>query len=679
MTETVPRPAAADPSAPEEPRRTPSTQRPVLNTVLELAAGSVLAVVVSMLLQFGIAHLGFGEPGHAPEKLTVAGCSAVLVVVVLLAMYGYRHRPRWLLLGGTWATLSTFATVALATPLQGTRYFFGGSGGDNAFRMQYMTRMAETPGLADMNYVDAAPYYPAGWFWLGGRFANLLGWPGWAAYKPYAIVWIAVAAVVAFTLWSLLVNRRLALLAALATTLIGMATGEFVWTPIGVGEPYAWPAASWLPPVAVLTWRALGRASRPSHWTLVGIGAYLGFAAATYTLYFGFAVLLTVSMAVVLGVLRVRGGERAAPVVGEQFRRLVPIGAVSLAIALLVWTPYLLATNFMLSAPPSAAQRYLAEGSAYLPVPMTDAGAFGAICLAGLAWLVLRCRRHEIAAALLCAAIAVYGWFGLSALALFAGTSLLSFRLDPVFELVLATAGIFGLAELLDHLRRTTTIQRAALPVTAFAAALGLLGAISLEHKALQGNLAGGIQLAYEDYYPTGVNAQGGSDPTADGAHNDELTAAIDELSGRQPEDNIVLTTHFEPLVFQPYWGFQHKTPHYASPLAHYGQRNAEITEWSQARDSQQLLNMIDRSNFAGPNVFVLRNPAAPGEANIDPATKEQATPQTSDDFTMTIRQDAFPHMPGHNEYQAHFDPAAFHSPEFSHRQVGPFTVIARR
>ncbi|GAB2759938.1 galactan 5-O-arabinofuranosyltransferase [Salinifilum aidingensis] len=679
MTETVPRPATVDPSSREQPHRSSSTRPRVLNTVLELGAGSVLAVVVSMLLQFAIAHLGFSEPGYAPEELTVTGVAAALGVLALLAVYGYRRRPRWLLLGGTWTALSAFTTVALATPLQSTRYFFGGSGGDNAFRMQYMTRMAETLGLADMNYADAAPYYPAGWFWLGGRFANLLGWPGWAAYKPYSIVWIAVAAVVAFTLWGLLVNRRLALLAASATTLIGMATGGFVWTPIGVGEPYAWPSAAWLPPIAVLTWRALGHASRPSYWTLVGIGAYLGFAAATYTLYFGFAVLLTVTMAVVLAVLRVRGGERAVPVARDQFLRLVPIGAVSLAIALLVWVPYLLATDFLLNAPSSAAPRYLASGSAYLPVPMTEAGAFGAICLAGLAWLVLRCRRHDTAAALLCVAIAVYGWFGLSTLALFADTSLLAFRMHPVFELVLATAGIFGAAELLGHLRRTNAVRNSALSLTAFAAVLGLLGAISLEHEALKGNLAGGLQLAYEDHYPSGVNAQGASDPTTDGAHNDELIAAIDELSGRQPEDNIVLTTHFEPLVFRPYWGFQHKTPHYASPVAHYDQRNDVITRWSHAQDSRQLLTMLDRSDFAAPNVFVLRNPSAQGDANIDPATKERATPRTSDDFTMTIREDAFPRMPGHYEYQVHFDPAVFHSPEFSHRQAGPFTVIARR
>ncbi len=678
MTETVPRPAAAASSAQEEPRRTAPKQRPVLNTVVELGVGSVLTVVVSMLLQFVIAHLGFGEPSYAPEALTVAGCAAVLVVVVLLAMYGYWHRPRWLLLGGTWVALSTFATVALATPLQGTRYFFGGSGGDNAFRMQYMTRMAETLGLADMNYADAAPYYPAGWFWLGGRFANFLGWPGWAAYKPYSIVWIAVTAVVAFTLWSLLVNRRLALLAALATTLIGMATGEFVWTPIGVGEPYAWPSAAWLPPVAVLTWRALAHASRPSRWTLIGIGAYLGFAAATYTLYFGFAVLLTVAMAVVLAVLRVRSGERPGPVARGQFWRLVPIGVVSLAIALLVWMPYLLATNFMLSSPSSAAPRYFPGASAYLPTPMMEADAFGAICMAGLAWLVLRCRRHEIAAALLCVTAAVYAWFGLSALTLFADTSLLPFRLHPVVELVLATAGIFGLAELLGHLRRTN-VARYSLSLTAFVVVLGLLGAISLEHRALQGNLAGGIRIAYEHYYPNGVNAQGTTNSTADGAHNDELIAAIDELSGRQPEDNIVLSAHFDPLVFKPYWGFQHKTPHYASPVAHYDQRNAEITEWSQAQDSRQLLNMLDSSNFAGPNVFVLRKPSQQADANLDPATKEQATPQTSDDLTFTIRADAFPHMPGHYAYKAHFDPAVFHSPEFTHREVGPFTVIARR
>ncbi|SFC23644.1 galactan 5-O-arabinofuranosyltransferase [Saccharopolyspora kobensis] len=175
------------PSPIDEPRRDSAVRLPLRNTVAELLLGTVVAVVVSMLLQFAAARLSISEPSFAPEALAAVGSGVVLAVLFLALALGHRRSPRWLRLFGSWVALSAFSTLALAIPLQATRFYYGGSSVDNGFRMQYMTRMASTPGLADMNYADTPPYYPGGWFWLGGRFANLLGWEGWAAYKPYAL------------------------------------------------------------------------------------------------------------------------------------------------------------------------------------------------------------------------------------------------------------------------------------------------------------------------------------------------------------------------------------------------------------------------------------------------------------------------------------------------------------
>lgn len=672
MTETLPHPATSSPS-PLEESRGHGARSSVRNTVVEVLAGSVLAVVVSMGLQLLISRLNIGEPSWAPEMLAVSGGAATLLVLLVIVVYGYRVRPRWLVVVSTWVTLAAFSTVTAATPLQNTRLFYGGTAGDNAFRMQYLTRMASTWRLADMNYVDAAPYYPAGWFWLGGRFANLFGWDGWAAYKPYALTWVAVTAVVAFALWSLVLDRRLAALASVATALVGLATGGFSWTPTGIGEPYAWPAGAWLPPMAVLIWRTFGRRTRPSLWTLFGIGCYLGFAATTYSLYFGFAVVVTVAMAVVRAVLRVREGEPVRPLAWGMFRRLVPVGATSLVLMLLVWTPFL-KDKLLLGAPSSAAPRFFPEGSAFLPVPMTEGNAFGMICLAGMAWMVLRCRQREAAAALLIVSAGVYAWFGLSAVVfVLTKSTLLPFRLHGVLEIALATAGVFGMAELGDHLRRR--LSGHALQVTAFAAVLGFVGAMAFMHTALKENLNGGTQLAYDDYLPTGQNAKGAKDPGNEGFYNDELIRTIGNLTGKPPEGNVLLNTDYTLMAFEPYWGFQHKTPHYASPLAHYPQRNDEIDQWAKARDSRQLLDALDHSKFAAPNVFVLRGHAAP----VPPGQPRQATPDKSDDLTMTVRADGFPQMPGTHDHEARFDPAVFDSPQFVQREVGPFTVVVRR
>ncbi|WP_249124545.1 arabinofuranosyltransferase [Saccharopolyspora erythraea] len=657
MAGILPSPMLTGPSPIDEPRQDSAVRLPLRSTVVELLLGSVVAVLVSMVLQFAVVRLGISEPSFAPEALAALGAALVLTVLFGLLAFGHRRSPRWLRLGGTWVALASFTTLALAIPLQSTRFYFGGSSTDNAFRMQFMTRMASTPGLADMNYAETAPYYPGGWFWLGGRFANLLGWEGWAAYKPYALAWVAVTSVVAFTLWSIVLRRRLALPAALATTIAGMLHG--------IEEPYAWPSAAWMAPVAVLAWYALRREDRAPRWTLVCVGVYVGFAAITYTLHFGFAVLLIVTMAVVIGAFRVHQGQPLWPTVRRLFLRLLPIGVVSALIALLVWLPYLLSTHFLLDNPRSAAQHYLPRDSAFLPMPMTEASTLGVLCMAGLVWLLLRCRRNEVAAAMLTMVIAVYCWFGLSTLALLAKTTLLAFRLNVILGVVLATAGVLGLLELVGYLRARLD-ARYALRISTVAFALGLLGAVTLTQGAIGLSLKGGTDLAYEDYYPTGDNAMGHRDPEKPGYWAGAVFRTVDQLTGRPPQRNILLSTDYKMMSFRPYWGFQQETPHYANPLADYDERAAEVKRWSQARDSGELLAMLRESRFAPPNVFVLRNPS--GE-DTEHAGK----------LSVELKGDSFPQQPNVRDYQVYFDAAVFDSPEFTKRVVGPYTVIARR
>lgn len=673
MAGILPSPLLTGPSPTDEPHQDSAVRLPLKNTVTELVLGAAVAAVVSLALQLVVARLGISEPSYAPEALASVGSALVLAALFLLLAFGYRGAPRWLQVSGIWVALSTFTTVTLATLLQSTRFYFGGASTDNAFRMQYMTRLASSPALSDMNYADIAPYYPAGWFWLGGRFAHLIGWDGWAAYKPYALIWVAVTSVVAFTLWSIVVRRRLALLAALATTLAGMLHG--------IEEPYAWPSAAWLAPVAVLAWHALRREGRAPKWTLVCIGAYVGFAAITYTLHFGFAVLLVVAMAVVIGIFRVHEGFPVGPTVKRLFLRLLPVGIVSGLIALLVWLPYLIQTGFLLNSPKNAAMHYLPEEGAFLPAPMTDANAFGALCLVGLLWMILRCRRNEIAAAMLVVVSSIYCWYVLSALALVLKTTLLAFRLNVVLGAVLATAGVFGLLELIGYLREKLDLRHA-LTISTVACVLGLIGAVTLNQTAMSEKLTEATELAYGDYYPTGDNAKGAQDPEETGSWADDVYGTISQLTGKEPQQNILLTTDYKLMSFRPFWGFQQETPHYANPLARYDERAAEIERWSQAKDSQQLLGMLRNSNFEPPNVFVLKNPSAQGgsgQAGSGQGGSGQGGKPDSEKLSLNLKADSFPQQPNVRDYEVHFDPAVFDSPEFVQHKVGPYTVIALR
>ena len=670
MAGTLLSPALTGPRPIDAPRQDSAVRLPLRSTVLELLAGSAVAAVVSLALQFAAARLGISEPSFAPEALASLGAAVVLLITFGLLAFGRLHVSRPLRLVATWVGLSAFTTLALAIPLQSTRYYFGGASVDNGFRMQYMTRMASTLGLADMNYADTAPYYPGGWFWLGGRFANLLGWEGWAAYKPYALIWVAVTAVVAFTLWSVVVRRRLALLAGLATALAGMLHG--------IEEPYAWPSAAWLPTVAVLAWYALRRPDRAPRWTLLGVGIYVGFAAATYTLHFGFAVLLIVAMAVVLGVFRVRRGEALWPTARVLFLRLLPIGVVSGVLALVVWAPYVVGTKFFLANPRSAAQHYLPQDGSFLPVPMTEPTPFGVLCLVGFCWLLLRARQSRVAAPLLMLVLSIYVWFGLSTLALIAKTTLLSFRLNVILGAVLAVAGVFGLLELIGWLRERLDLAYAA-RITTISCAVGLIGAISLTQEALSTKLEEPTKMAYEDYYPTGDNAMGGRDPQKAASWADDVYAAVDRLTGRQPTDNVLLTTDYKIMSFRPYWGFQQETPHYANPLARYSDRAQEIERWSKARTPDELVAMLQRSPFRPPNVFVLRNPLSPYASESDKERAADPTAEHGRDLAVTLKGDAFPQQPNVSDRDVHFDPALFNSPRFVRQDVGPYAVIALR
>ena len=157
----------------------------------------------------------------------------------------------------------------------GTRHYLGGIVIDQQFRIEYLTRLTDSARLADFAYQGLPPFYPASWFWLGGRFANLLHLAGWAAYKPWAIETMAVAGAIVFPLWSLVTDRRRALLLAVTTSVIGLL--------LGAAEPYSWFASATIPPLLVLAWQLLTalRTSRPGDrpptlMPSVVLGVFLG-------------------------------------------------------------------------------------------------------------------------------------------------------------------------------------------------------------------------------------------------------------------------------------------------------------------------------------------------------------------------------------------------------------------
>jgi galactan 5-O-arabinofuranosyltransferase len=552
--------------------------------------------------------------------------------------------------------------------LMGTRYYLGGVVVDQQFRTEYLTRMTDSAKLADFAYPDIPSYYPAGWFWLGGRFANLFHLPAWAAYKPWAILTMSVTSVLVFVLWSLITDRRKALLLSMITTLIGLL--------LGAVEPYSWLASATMVPLIVVAWRMLsalrvgqsGPGNR-TRSTLVLLGVALGVYGMSYTLLFGFFLFILGLAAILTIALGIRdrraagkpaGSRPAGQLVRAVLLRGLGVGGLAGALMLVVWAPYAVAVlrgahgrNF--------APRYLPSNSAVLPTLMTDISVTGALCLAGLGWIVLNIRRNPTAQALAIGVAAAYVWYLLSNLGIAAGTTLLAFRVEPVLATMLSIGAALGAVQLLGQVRGWAHrgLVRSVQSVRPLAMVLGLITAFTLLQQVPSQNQSE-VTRAYTNYYPTGFDPAGKRDPNDLSAWLPQLTDAVSTLTGRKPDQLVLLTDNWTLLSVQPYWSFQASTPHYANPVADFDARRAAVAAWAAAKTPAQLVTELNASAFRAPDVFVLRQ-------------------QSDGGLHISLSSDTFPKEPNVGSYDVRFDPALFASSAFTARVVGQFTVIVRR
>jgi galactan 5-O-arabinofuranosyltransferase len=618
----------------------------------EVLATVVVASLVSALVQMVVNRLPIERQSNEPRAVSWA-----VVFVVSCAMIALLWK-RWSRLStvAAWILPAILTSTVQALQLFGTPFYLFGTNGDQFFRMQYLQRLTVSPWPADDNYSGLPPFYPAGWFWLGGRFAAIVGNPAWVAYKPFAILSIAVTASLSFVLWSLVVSRRKAFCIGAALAMAG--------TVIGTYEPYSWFAIVLVPPLAVLAWRlfdavvdrraptALGPAT-----VLIGVG--ISIAAATYTLVFGFAVLLVVAIAVAAVLARTRKSSSAGD--GASVRglvlaaavRLVLIGVAALPITVLTWGPYVLAALRLPTARNAAAQ-FFSVGMATLDTPMLRPSLTGVICMTGLIWIVLAWPRNSVARALGGTVLVCVGWQLLSTLALAADTTLLPLRIAKVGEAVLWCACALAMIDLTTGLSDRVRIgsRRSA---GILVSVLAVLVTVELAQAPSRGtqNLIDGAFVSYDAEGRAPAHAPGPSP----GRFNKRLIEAVADMTGRRPQDNIVLTNNYQLLVFQPYHGFQMNKEQYANPLALYPDRNRELTRWSASRTPEELAAGLRSSRFETPNVFIFRR-----DHNGDYPFRIVTTEFPKDNASHTIT----------------FHSRLFDSPDFDSREIGPFTVIVR-
>jgi galactan 5-O-arabinofuranosyltransferase len=621
----------------------------------ELAAATLVASVVSLIVQWVLTRRQVPMPSFAPQAI-----ASITVALLVIGAFWLALRARFTM--GTrivaWAGVSTLTTAVLSLMLVGTRFYLAGMAGDQLFRVEYVTRLTNSAGAGDFAYPDLPGYYPRGWFWLAGRAAALLHLQGWEIYKPFAILTMAVGTVLAYVAWCLVLRPAHALLAALAVSTVAVST----WA---ANEPYAWVFGAMIPPMAVVAWQYLAGQENPTsarrlgRWTpMLLLGLLLGLLALFYTLLFGFFILVLVLTGVVGVVLACRAGAPLWTSARPVLLRLIGVGLVALPLLLLQWVPYL-ATLVHTPVTQSGALRFLPSAGAQFPIFNYPTSFAGILCLIGLVWGLLRMWGHRgsaVARALILVTGAGYLWFGLSFVGTIAHLTLLPFKVELVMDETLRCAGVFGLIDGVRWLwgRVEKQLRVAAVSTVSVLSILGMVG----ELQGAPGALPQLVNDAYSSYYPNGYTALGQHDTTQNGAWNPQLHDTIAKLTGKPEQDLVVLSTYQDFLAYYPYWNFQTTKLPYANPLADFDQRRATIESWAKLTSPAALTSALVNSQFRAPNVFLFT--------------------RHSDGLHLELSRNMFPAADDNHFYDVVFPASLFDSPVFATQAVGPFTVVVR-
>jgi galactan 5-O-arabinofuranosyltransferase len=615
--------------------------RSALAVIGQMAVAVVVAVAVAVISLAAISRVQWpaynsSNQLHALTTVGQFGCLAGLLASALIWRRGRRLLSRALAL----LFLSAFSVVTLAMPLGATKLYLFGISVDQQFRTEYLTRLTDTAGPHDMTYFGLPPFYPPGWFWIGGRLAALTGMPAWEMFKPWAIISITIAVVLAFVLWASMIRFEYALIVSTAT-----AAATLAYSPT---EPYAAIIAVLLPPVFVLAWSGLRGAARSGgRAAVVGVGIFLGVAALFYTLLLAYAAFTLTIMALVLAVARRRL---------EPLLRLGLIAVISGAISLLGWGPYLVAAVNGHPADSGTAQHYLPSAGAQLEFPMLHFTLLGALCMVGTLWLVVYARSSTRAGALAIAVLALYAWSLLSMLTTLVGTTLLSFRLQPTLTILLTAAGAFGFIEVTRALAARVKPENSR-RVVAAAATLGAIGALTFSQD-IPDVLRSDIVVAYTDTDGHGERAD--RRPPGGEQYYREIDAKILRTTGLPRNETVVLTADYSFLSYYPYYGFQGLTSHYANPLAQFDKRADAIESWAALTTADQFIAALDKLPWKPPTVFLMRRGAG-------------------DTYTLRLASDVYPNQPNVRRYHVELDNALFDDPRFDVSTVGPFVLAIRK
>ena len=605
--------------------------RTALRTIAAGLAGGVLTLVAWFVLN-RISLPAFNT-SMVTRSLATGASFVLLVIAAVLAVLWTRGKRPWISAAVLALIPAGLVVATLGIPLSATKLYLDGIQVDQGFRTQFLSRMTENLGHADMAYKGLPTFYPMGWFWFGGRLANIMGMDGWEVYQPYALATLAAGAAMLTPIW-----RRLTGSLPVATA-IAVVTTAIVLTETPE-EPYAAIVAMFLPAAAVWAYRAL----KGSWSATAALAVYLGISATFYTLFTAIGALTVVVIAVVLTF----AGERSL----TPLKHLLVIGFSSLAIASIAWGPYVWRVLTGDEILESTANHFLPIEGTYFSLPFLSLSLVGLLCLFGLIELIVRFREPEIAS--LGAALAVsYVWALASMAITLLGTSLLGFRLEVLFVLLFATLGIIAVANF-DPKR--IQIKNQTLFTTVVIAVVAVASLQMVQHVAVQNEKY--IDQAYAD--TDGYGERADRFPPDAGRYYNEIADFI-ESHGHMENEAVVFTDEINFMAFHPFFGFNAFTSHYANPLGEFEQRNSELEEWSRISydDPKKFTEAVDNSQWEPPAAFIFRG-------------------SEDSDFKTHIAHDIYPSQPNVHYEGLYFHPDAFKD-DWDVKFIGPFAVAVRK
>lgn len=613
--------------------------------ILTLAAAFAAAVVTTLawFVLHSISLPAFNR-SMSTRALSTAGSFIILGATLVCCIGWLRGKRTWPKAVMMYVTAPALVITSLAIPLAATRLWLDGIQVDQGFRTQFLSRMAETAANADMNYKDLPTFYPMGWFWAGGRVADLLGIPGWEVFQPWALITLAAGAAMLTPIWQK-ITGSLPVACTIATVTTAIVLTE---TP---DEPYAAIVAMFFPAAAIIARRAL----LGSRNAIIFMVLYLGLSACFYTLFTAVAALLVVALAGVECVMQ----DRNFRVIG----RLCVIGVCSMVIALLSWAPYLYNVLFGDYEVKSTANHFLPEEGTAYPLPFLSFSVIGVLSFFGLIFLVVRAVDKEVAS-LGIAAIVCYAWCLASMSATLVGTSLLGFRIEVLVIEVFATAGVIGVMDAclvgLDYFYPARFSPESIRGIMAIVMVV-LAGACLAYVEQIPAENESHIDQAYAD--TDGFGERADRFPPNAAKYYGEISELI-ESHGHAPNQAVVYTDEINFMAFHPFFGFNAFTSHYANPLGEYDQRNDALSAWSQLSwdHPEELTAAIDGAKWEPPAAFIFRGDVDDPEAG----------------FKTHIAHDIFPNQPNVRYEGIFFNPKAFEGGDWDVEQIGPFAVVVR-